>query len=397
MLPADRSAARREPGRGSSRRASRRWSATRPTPRRSPAHAGKGVREAREFRDALTGKEPARSPTPAAARRRSPRRRRRSAARARSPSRARLRRRRRLAKRGPPAYGSRELAQRRRHPPRPSPSPSDRCAAAASAAACRFELTAPFRRANYCHCSRCRKASGGAAMAQGRVPRAGVSPARGRGADRVVPAGGRDGEGLLLALRLEPLRRHLARRARRSRCGSGRSTASPLSAPATTASSARRPAWEVLPDDGLPRFDARPRGLSPDEDRPGASGPGPVVSPVACGGGAGWRPLPPASPLGPLRDGAPRLRYGARAPTAPEPSISSGGREQARRRRSPRRPSRSRRHCAPRACRPTLATNGSACEPSRRSATICGPPPWPLGWCAVAFDGLHLAAAAADE
>ena len=34
----------------------------------------------------------------------------------------------------------------------------------------RYEVTAPFRRANYCHCSRCRKHSGGAALAQGRVP-----------------------------------------------------------------------------------------------------------------------------------------------------------------------------------------------------------------------------------
>jgi hypothetical protein len=34
----------------------------------------------------------------------------------------------------------------------------------------RFEVTAPFRRANYCHCSRCRKHSGSNALAQGRVP-----------------------------------------------------------------------------------------------------------------------------------------------------------------------------------------------------------------------------------
>jgi hypothetical protein len=33
----------------------------------------------------------------------------------------------------------------------------------------RYEVLAPFRRANYCHCSRCRKHSGGAALAQGRV------------------------------------------------------------------------------------------------------------------------------------------------------------------------------------------------------------------------------------
>jgi hypothetical protein len=35
----------------------------------------------------------------------------------------------------------------------------------------RFEVTARFLRANYCHCSRCQKHSGSSASAQGRVPR----------------------------------------------------------------------------------------------------------------------------------------------------------------------------------------------------------------------------------
>jgi hypothetical protein len=43
----------------------------------------------------------------------------------------------------------------------------------------RFEITAPFRRANYCHCSRCRKHSGAAALAQGRVPQEGFRLLRG--------------------------------------------------------------------------------------------------------------------------------------------------------------------------------------------------------------------------
>jgi hypothetical protein len=34
----------------------------------------------------------------------------------------------------------------------------------------RYEVTAPFLRANHCHCSRCRKHTGAAASAQGRVP-----------------------------------------------------------------------------------------------------------------------------------------------------------------------------------------------------------------------------------
>lgn len=37
----------------------------------------------------------------------------------------------------------------------------------------RFKLTEPFRRANHCHCSRCRKHSGTSGLTQGRVPREG--------------------------------------------------------------------------------------------------------------------------------------------------------------------------------------------------------------------------------
>ena len=35
----------------------------------------------------------------------------------------------------------------------------------------RFEVTLPFRRANHCHCSRCRKHSGTVGLTQGRIPR----------------------------------------------------------------------------------------------------------------------------------------------------------------------------------------------------------------------------------
>jgi hypothetical protein len=35
----------------------------------------------------------------------------------------------------------------------------------------RFEVTLPFTRANYCHCTRCAKGSGSWGHAQGRVPR----------------------------------------------------------------------------------------------------------------------------------------------------------------------------------------------------------------------------------
>jgi hypothetical protein len=54
----------------------------------------------------------------------------------------------------------------------------------------RYEISAPFRRANYCHCSRCRKHSGGAALAQGRVAREGFRLVKGEDLLRVYDPGG---------------------------------------------------------------------------------------------------------------------------------------------------------------------------------------------------------------
>jgi hypothetical protein len=55
----------------------------------------------------------------------------------------------------------------------------------------RFEVTAPFRRANHCHCSRCRKHSGTFGLTQGRVPRDGFRLVAGEDLIRVYrPAGG---------------------------------------------------------------------------------------------------------------------------------------------------------------------------------------------------------------
>jgi len=55
----------------------------------------------------------------------------------------------------------------------------------------RFELTAPFRRANHCHCSRCRKHSGTFGLTQGRVPREGFRLVQGEELIRVYrPATG---------------------------------------------------------------------------------------------------------------------------------------------------------------------------------------------------------------
>ncbi len=57
----------------------------------------------------------------------------------------------------------------------PVPSPTHPVHGSCLCGGVRFVVTAPFRRANYCHCVRCRKHSGAAALAQGRVPRGGFA------------------------------------------------------------------------------------------------------------------------------------------------------------------------------------------------------------------------------
>jgi len=125
----------------------------------------------------------------------------------------------------------------------------------------RFELTRPFRRAGWCHCSRCRRHSGGSGLVQGRVPRDGFHLLA--------------GEELLRVYRPEE---GAAAKVFCARCGSslfggdwpggdevsvrfGALDGAPSTPPQDHAFSDGRPAWDVLPDDGLPRHPgARPAG-----------------------------------------------------------------------------------------------------------------------------------------
>jgi hypothetical protein len=50
-----------------------------------------------------------------------------------------------------------------------SPSPAAPVRGGCLCGGVRYEVTAPFLRANFCHCSRCRKHTGAAASTQGRV------------------------------------------------------------------------------------------------------------------------------------------------------------------------------------------------------------------------------------
>jgi len=119
----------------------------------------------------------------------------------------------------------------------------------------RFELTEPFRRASHCHCSRCRRHSGTFGLTQGRVPRDGFRLVGGADLVRVYrPEGG-------------------MAKAFCSVCGSslfggtwpdgpevsirfGALDGDPGIRPQYRSHTASAAAWDVLPDDGLPRFPA---------------------------------------------------------------------------------------------------------------------------------------------
>ena len=122
----------------------------------------------------------------------------------------------------------------------------------------RYEVTAPFLRANYCHCSRCRKHSGGAASAQGRVPREGFRLLSGEELIEVFhpPEGG------------------MAKAFCRV-CGSsvfggtwpdgpevsirfGTLDDDPRIRPQVHSFVGSKAVWESLPEDGLPRFEEAP-------------------------------------------------------------------------------------------------------------------------------------------
>jgi hypothetical protein len=121
----------------------------------------------------------------------------------------------------------------------------------------RYELTAPFRRANFCHCSRCRKHTGAAASAQGRVPREGFTLLQGaelvetfrppggmaKAFCRVCGSslfGGTWPDGLEVSVRLGAL------------------DDDPGIRPQYHSFVGSKADWDELPDDGLPRYDARP-------------------------------------------------------------------------------------------------------------------------------------------
>jgi hypothetical protein len=120
----------------------------------------------------------------------------------------------------------------------------------------RFEIELPFRRASYCHCSRCRKHSGAAALVHGRVAREQFRLLEGEDLVRVfTPPDG-------------------AVKAFCSVCGSslfggtwpegpevsvrfGALDGDPEIRPQYRTFVASKAVWDELPDDGLPRYAER--------------------------------------------------------------------------------------------------------------------------------------------
>src|SRR5438093_11932387 len=141
-----------------------------------------------------------------------------------------------------------------------APSPEHPLGGSCLCGGVRFEITAPFRRASYCHCSRCRKHSGAGALAQGRVPREGLRLVSGEKLIRVFrpPGGG-------------------AAKAFCAECGSslfggtwpegpevsvrlGALDGDPGIRPRYRSFVGSKAIWDELPDDGLPRFEAQKPG-----------------------------------------------------------------------------------------------------------------------------------------
>jgi hypothetical protein len=138
------------------------------------------------------------------------------------------------------------------------PSPERLVRGSCLCGAVQFVVTAPFLRANYCHCSRCRKHSGAGALAQGRVPREGFQLLSGADAIEVYRPptgmtkafcricgsslfGGTWPEGPEVSIRLGAL------------------DDDPEIRPQFHSFVASKAGWEVLPEDGLPRFEGAPQ------------------------------------------------------------------------------------------------------------------------------------------
>lgn len=140
----------------------------------------------------------------------------------------------------------------------PVPSPDAPVHGSCLCGGVRYAISGPFRRANLCHCSRCRKHSGSVGSAQGRVPIAAFTLLRG---DELISVWRPDDGGMAKAFCRV--------------CGSALFGGSWPDGPEVSVRlgcldedpgigvqlhsfAGDAPAWDPFADDGLPRFDGPP-------------------------------------------------------------------------------------------------------------------------------------------
>ena len=119
--------------------------------------------------------------------------------------------------------------------------------------AVRFEVTAPFVSASYCHCTRCQRRTGTAASANARVEPGSVRVVAGEGALRSwAPDGGF--EKVFCGLCGSALFSRPPGSSDYAGVRLGAIDGDPGIRPQWHQYTDYAPAWEALPDDGLPRY-----------------------------------------------------------------------------------------------------------------------------------------------
>ena len=132
------------------------------------------------------------------------------------------------------------------------PSPEKPLQGGCLCGAVRYEITAPFLSAGYCHCTHCQRRTGTGSSANGRVPQAGFRLLSGTGAAEAVQAPDGRAEAVLHGVRVGALQRRTAERPRGRRAPrhARRRSRDPAPVPAVRGLGG---GWEPIPDDGLER------------------------------------------------------------------------------------------------------------------------------------------------
>ena len=121
-----------------------------------------------------------------------------------------------------------------------------------------FEVTQPFRRANHCHCSFCRKHSGTFGLTQGRVPRDGFRLLSGEELLRIFRPSGGTAVKVFCSVCGSSLFGGLWPEGDEVSVRLGSLDGDPGIRPQYHSFVRSRASWDELPDDGLPRYEGPP-------------------------------------------------------------------------------------------------------------------------------------------